>query len=265
MPRKRPPLTWIDCPGTHDGRTCGQQHDARKCKRHVDEEDGTLRPCGNFPRRNSGLEVCDYHGGRTPNALRGAEQRLAAKRIEDARLSLGVPIDVSPTEAMLDLIREAAGNVVFYRARIQHLDQLVGPAPPLPPLASDDTTAPAAELHAAIAGRVDPANWKAERHVLVRMYDDERDKLARWCKDARQMGVEEHRLELEQERGRQLAAVIEGTLTALLATLLGLRSVFAEREIADVYERAVREVWSREVPQIVTTQVGQVRGVQPSS
>src|SRR4051812_569979 len=66
-----------------------------------------------------GFGSCRKHGGNTRNHRKQAEQ----EHLREAARKLGVPKDVDVETAMLDLIREAAGNVDFYRSLVQELEQ----------------------------------------------------------------------------------------------------------------------------------------------
>ena len=56
--------------------------------------------------------VCHKHGGRAPQVKAAAARRVAE---QEAGTHLGIPLDVEPHEAILDLVREAAGNVALLR------------------------------------------------------------------------------------------------------------------------------------------------------
>lgn len=203
-----------------------------------------------------GGTVCNLHGGKSPQAKKAAARRLATADALAELDRLGVPLDVEPAEAMLAMVAEAAGNVAFLRRRVQDLDQLLaGPEgndilAVLGGTGGELTEVPAGPP--AIAGRVDPRNWKAERHILVAMYDDERERLVRWAKACRDAGVDERRLVLAEAQGQQLAAVLQGTLAALLALVVRL----VESGTATAGE--VRAVWASEVPAIVRAQIAAV-------
>lgn len=197
-----------------------------------------------------GGTVCAMHGGKTPQVARAAQRRLALGEAMSELTKLGVPIDVEPADAMLDMVREAAGNVAFLRSRVQELDQLLaGPdgneiIAVLGGTKGDDPL----EIPGgppAIAGRVDPRNFRAERHVLVVMYDEERERLVRWAKACRDAGVDERRVQLAEDQGRVLATVLRGALEGALQLVA---SVLAG---APDLAAAVRERWHAEVPALV--------------
>jgi hypothetical protein len=186
-----------------------------------------------------------------------ANQRRAAAKLQQELRSVGVEVDDAPlAEVALGLVRVWRGTELFLRQRVQELDQmLAGPH-------GEDILAVlggggkegreiAAKAPQAIAGRTDPGNWKADRHVLYAMWEDASDRVMRYVKQCRDAGIEEARLELEQEKVRQLAEVISGTLRAVLALVLDV----VRSSGATAAEGAVREAWTREVPGIVRAQI----------
>lgn len=213
-----------------------------------------LTPCTNSPLH--GHHLCHMHGI-NGEARAKAARNVATQKLERAVAMLGVPIAPRPiSEVGLEQVYEAAGNVECYRARIQELDQMT--------LESRQAEAALAMLGgggkegreisakapAGIYGRVDPRNWKAERHVVVGMYDDERDRLMRFVKLCRDAGVEEARLELEQEQASQVTAVLRGAFGTLLDRILAAAEAAGLAEFA----ATVRVLWRDEVPAIVREQ-----------
>lgn len=206
-----------------------------------------------------GGTVCASHGGRAPQVQRAAARRLALGEAIAELHQLGHPIDVEPADAMLAMVQEAAGNVAFLRARVQELDQLTRESRELEAALAvlggggKESVEIAQRAPAGIYGQVDPRNWKAERHVVVAMYDDERERLVRWAKACRDAGVDERRVQLAEDQGRQLAAVLRATLEAALSLVVAILEPAAAT--------TVRERWSAEVPGIVRREIGRVTGV----
>ena len=205
-----------------------------------------------------GGTVCASHGGRAPQVQRAAARRLALGEALAELDRLGRPIDIDPSEAMLEMVREAAGNVAFLRSRVQELDQLTRESreaeEALVALLGGGSEARevSARSPAGIYGRVDPRNFRAERHVLVAMYDDERERLVRWAKACRDAGVDERRVQLAEDTGRMIADVLRGALAGALSVVVAL----LEPEQAS----AVREAWSAEVPAIVRAEIAKATG-----
>lgn len=72
---------------------------ARKCK----ATNRAGQPCGNWAL-NGGL-VCKFHGGKTPQAVRGAQLRLAAAKAEKLLVRAGRPVG-DPLSELLVLASE---------------------------------------------------------------------------------------------------------------------------------------------------------------
>jgi hypothetical protein len=192
-------------------------------------------------RPHPGSNVCVKHGGGARQVRAAAKRRLALGEAVAELDRLGIPVEVDPSEAMLAMVHEAAGNVAFLRMRVAELEQ--GGRLTRNYDADDVVSAIAEEENPrpSIAGRVDPKNWKAERHVLVAMYDDERERLVRWSKACRDAGVEEHRVALAEKQGQMLAEVLRDFLASLSGALIA----------AGLAQEIIRRVFSQDVPPLV--------------
>lgn len=196
---------------------CGQPHTTRfgrpSCTHH--KHDGT--PCLKEPLK--GGAMCRSHGGTEGKQRAAAEKRLAFAAVrKEAFDSFGGSLDVSPTEAMLAMVREAAWNVAFLRSLVEVLRPQLEDGGPVVIDEEGVTQVPAAWVGAGIAARIDPENFKAEAHVLVRMYDRERDRLVKYAKLCRDAGVEEGRLKVYEEQGRWLTQTLDLVFTELQLT-----------------------------------------------
>ncbi len=183
-----------------------------------------------------GATVCRYHGGAASHVRRAAARRLALGEAMAELSRLGRPIDVEPAEAMLEMVREAAGNVAVYRMLVQSLHPAVDEAPGG---LGDDVDA--LELGRGLAGRVDPANWKAAPHVWVELYDAEREKLVRWSKACRDAGVDERQLELAE----RTVSLIEAGYRVLINHMVGWAESWAPDGAAEL-RGELMPVWVRE-------------------
>jgi hypothetical protein len=156
-----------------------------------------------------GIGRCKRHGGKTPSHQAHAQVEII-KRTADR---LGVPRDVEPSQGILEMVCEAAGNVEFYR-------QLVADLPTHP---KDDTlTIEDDEPHwqrgdPGIYGRTYHQSGiptgEAKRHILVQMYDEERDRLERYIKDALAAKVDERRVVLAEAEAKELFAAVGAAMT----------------------------------------------------
>jgi hypothetical protein len=100
---------------------------------------------------------------------------------------MGVAVRIDPEQALIEQVWESAGNVAFLRARVQALTEVAR-----------------------------PSRWgKTEAHVFVRMYDAERDRLARICKLALDAGIAERAITLAEQQADAMVTVVNRVLDAL--------------------------------------------------
>lgn len=186
---------------------CGEEHTG--CAAH--SRGGG--PCRNRPMR--GQRVCKMHGGRAPQAKAAAERRLEREAVEAEMTRLGVPLDVDPEEALLGLVREAAGNVAFLRGLVAELKP--GVAKMAVALAEGDDGVKirlAAPEQGYVAGPDDPEKFTAKPHVLVVLYGEWCDRLAQYAALALRAGVEERRVRLAERDADQLMTAVVAALDA---------------------------------------------------
>lgn len=189
---------------------------ALTCTAHVRRDGVVVGPCLRFPRRGSG--VCHRHGGGSQQSKDAADRRVALSNATEELVHLGGSLDVDPSEAMLAMVQEAAFNVALYR----RLVQLLRIDPDNPPETMDEgewadavaAIAPDWQL-ASIAGRLSPTDWKTGPHALVKMYDDERDRLMKWSKMCRDAGVDERMTRVAETAGSYLVRALDVLLPML--------------------------------------------------
>ena len=164
---------------------CGQPH--AKCTGH--RRDGA--PCGS-PRMH-GQTICRMHGGKAKQNLNAAARRLEDEVARAAVVTLGLPVDISPSDALLDEVRRTAGHVFWLLAKVQSED---GGA--FVPMKSEDSH---------------PGNGL--QSVWYRTYQAERAHYVNVCAQALKAGVEERRVKLAEAQGEQVAGVIRAILADL--------------------------------------------------
>jgi hypothetical protein len=74
-------------------------------------------------RPHPGTTKCVKHGSGAPQVRAAAKRRLALGQATAELDRLGIPVEVDPSEAMLAMVHEAAGNVAFLRMRVAELEQ----------------------------------------------------------------------------------------------------------------------------------------------
>ena len=197
-----------------DAETCGAQR--------ANQPPGTL--CNNVAGERTqhlGVGRCYLHGGSTETHNKAAQVELARRACD----RLGIPIEVSPVEAILNAVYESAGNVEFYRSLVAQLpvhpedDEIVG---------VNDKGSPIYKRgEAGIYGRTYHVSGiptgEAKKNILVQMYDEERDRLAKYVHEAVTLGIEERRVQLEENRAVEVFRAV-----TLAFAAMGLESRFSE-------------------------------------
>lgn len=198
---------------TKDGDVlhCGQTHDPAKCKAHKllreDPADRAsrivgVRQCGLPPVR--GATVCHMHGGKAPTVKAKGERRVAEQKAAEAVKTYGLPLDVSPTDALLDEVRWTAGHVAWLRERVQEIEQAN--------LVWGKTKT---DEHLATEFPGVNTTEAAVPNAFLDLYMKERAHLVRVCSDAIRCGIEERRVRLAEKQGALLADVIRAILSDL--------------------------------------------------
>ena len=154
-----------------------------------------------------GATVCRMHGGSSPQARAAAARRVQEEKAAKAAQRLAQPITTDPSQALLDLVSSAAGEVAYWRARvdeIQHRDEKRLTSGLTKITEGKDrggvTTLRTVETIAAIEYRM----WTAAQ-----------DRLAQYATAALRAGVEERRVRIAEDQGALVAQVIRRILDRL--------------------------------------------------
>jgi hypothetical protein len=155
----------------------------------------------------NGQLVCDTCGGRAPQAKAKAVVRISEQRAIRAVETYGLPLDVSPGDALLDEVRYTAGHVAWLRERIRELENrdLVWGM-------TEQTEKNATEFTGT------DTTYGAVPNVWVDLYMRERKHLVDVAKAAIAAGIEERKVRLAEQQGALVAAVIRGILADLKLT-----------------------------------------------
>ncbi len=176
----------------------------------------TRIPCGQPAGKGTnhlGFGPCDDHGGNLETvAMRAADNRANAELAK-----LGMPLNINPAKALLGLVQEAAGNVAYYRTKVQEL--------------GDALTVP---------DRIKTEETKA----VLRLYNEERDRLAKFSKLCVEVGVSERLMRIEMQQAENMTAIIRVIIKKMelgpvkeLEALQNARQEFmnlAAREVIDM-------------------------------
>lgn len=206
---------------------CGEPH--VRCSGH--RKDG--KPCGQPPM--SDQTVCRKHGGKAPQNLAAAERRRAERQALVAAESFGLPREVDPHTALLEELHRAAGAVQWLSAIVADLEQ------------ESIVWGKVKETHGTQLekGTDNGVTKAAAVNVYVRLWQEERDRLAKVAKTCVDVGIEERRVRLAESAGQQLAAVIRSVLSQL--GLSDEQTVLANRVVPVELRRAATDVVPGEV------------------
>lgn len=185
---------------------CGKPHPA--CDKH--RKDG--QPCGTAPV--DGTTTCRMHAGK---ALSVVKQEVAAKR---ALAVLDLDMDADPLDELLTEVSRSAAAVRWLADKVNELEDR--------------------EITHGITRTVQKADGSREVtaaaavNVWVKMWQDERDRLARVCKMTLDAGVDERRVRLAESHGRLIVDVIKATFVEL--------QIEQTQEVYDVVSRHLRAI-----------------------
>lgn len=156
-----------------------------------------------------GLTVCQWHGGATKAAQAKATRTLERNAAQAAATRFGVPIDTTPQQALLDEVQRAAGMVAYYGTKAEEIAHRDTAA-----LIRGVTREEAREGFQAGNTRV----IEAAPNMWLTLWNDERDRLVRVSAAAIKAGIEERRVQLAEQQGQLIAAVIRRVLDRLHLT-----------------------------------------------
>lgn len=157
--------------------------------RRSDDEKGQGRkgePCRQAKGKGTnhlGFGRCWLHGGTS----KSGDQAAAKDRAIAELGKLGVQVEIDPQQALLQMVWEAAGNVSYLRGRVQQLEEIFG----------------ADHL------------GDAEPHVLVQLYAQERERLAKFSKIALDAGIAQRQLDLIERLADPIVVVVMAALEGL--------------------------------------------------
>lgn len=182
-----------------------------------------------------GATVCRTHGGSAPQVKAAAEQRLLERQALVAAEAFGLPREVDPHTALLEELHRTAGAVQWLGAIVADLQQ------------SEIAWGRVKETRGTELekGADKGTTYAAQTNAFVRLWQEERDRLAKVAKTCVDVGIEERRVRLAESAGQQLAAVIRAVLDRLELTD-GQRSL-AVQVVPDELRRLAGDVVTGQV------------------
>lgn len=147
-----------------------------------------------------GGTVCEYHGGKAPQVAAKARERIERAQAEAAAMKLGVPIETTPEQALLDRISSYAGIVAYFEARVQELDN------------ENLTWGKTKQVSGGVyAG----TTYEAGPPVVLKLYGEWSDRLERASIAAIKAGIDERKVKLAESQGTLVASAIRRILDRL--------------------------------------------------
>lgn len=220
-------------------KTCGTVHE--RCAGHTKNGPNAGKPCGKRPL--TGATVCASHGGAARQVRAAAARRTQEAEAARQVATLGLPRDVTPTDALLEEVRWTAGHVQWLRGKVAELEEREDESGDVEhPLVWGITKQKTGGEDYGTTEEAAPSIW----YVL---YAKERAHLVAVCQAAIKAGVEERRVRLAEQQGDLVALAITRILDALLTALItaGLAP-------------NLREVWDQTVPVVVPQQLRELAG-----
>jgi hypothetical protein len=166
-----------------------------------------------------GVGRCRRHGGATASHKDAAKLELAKRECE----TLGLAIETTPADALLRELWETSANVAYYRARVQQLPNEPTPGEYIPPEEGEKK----GHFVPGTPGVYGPTyhvsgipTGEAKPHILLVLYNQERDRLRQVCEAMLRANVEERRVRMAEADAAQ---ILEAQVRALIAMGLGDR------------------------------------------
>lgn len=155
---------------------------------------------------HKGFGRCSRHAGNTPSHRASAREKQARA----AATALGVRLEIDPAEGLLQCVWDAAGMAEWYRARVTELDTHPGEGQVIehrdgPRDGEKEFIPPAPAMYAPTYHANGSRTGRAEPHIFVRLWAEERDRYERASKAALDAGVAQRLLDLAWDTARRLA------------------------------------------------------------
>lgn len=205
------PITGRPCKNTlyGGGQTCSAHTpDGDKRKPLPPDEvrcAGTNKETGEGCRMRAvaGAAVCAHHGGGAPQVRAKAKERDTLKKARAMVDTYGLPIEITPEQAILAEVHRTAGHVAWLEQQVRELDpgDLIWGVTRVKEGGEDRGT-----------------TREAAVHVWLKLYRDERAHLAKVSADAIRVGIEDRRVKLAETQGAMVANAIRAILADLKLT-----------------------------------------------
>jgi hypothetical protein len=171
--------------------------ESRRCRAH----NRAGQQCGRYAAR--GQLVCRAHGAASPQAKAAAARRLADAAALEACDKLGVPVQASPSAALVGALHRALGRALYFGAREAGLTERE---------LTFGTTRVVARRDAQGNRVVREAVEESGVNTWTRLRRDEEDRVARIAAEIARLGIEATQVRLSQQQANLMRQVVEGAL-----------------------------------------------------
>jgi hypothetical protein len=177
---------------------------------HRDDPDRVIRergePCHQLPRH--GQEVCKFHGGNNPDALRLAKKRETEKKAQLQIKKLGLPLHPEPishTEALIWLVSSKYAEVCWLREKVAKI-----PDPELVWGVTSDK----------VGGHDGGTTSAATPNIWWEMLRKAEDQLVKFATAAHAAGVDDAMVDIAKARGMMMGAFLDALMDNLKTSLI---------------------------------------------
>lgn len=135
-----------------------------------------------------------------------------------AVVEFGGKMDVTPGEALLDLVQHKAAECHYWRAKVLTIEELIGPESVGGLMEVERTSGSGNMGPAGRWGEQEQTKWQVVIHVWYQLLRNcERD-LAAYCAAAMRAGVEERAVRVAESLGMQMLGALEEVMHELRLT-----------------------------------------------
>lgn len=183
--------------------------------------------------KHLGTGPCGLHGGNLPPVVKRGMRVLADQRLRAELAAFAVPLEgpVDPQQVVLQMVREAAGNVAWLGARVRELstkddeldletgeDKEPGPGHGAKSWAGMTGYSRGAGL---FGPRID-VDKEGDEHIvgedvrgMVKLYGEWSDRLVKYAKMALDAGIAKAQVEAAKEQGQTIVIIVNRVLATL--------------------------------------------------
>lgn len=172
------------------------------------KKSGGQKQCPNLAMQ--GQNICQVHGGKAPQNLAKAKERITEQRAAELVATYGRKIETTATEALLDEVKWTFGHVAWLRERVQEIETGAEPGA--------ENALVWGVTKKKTGGEDYGTTEEAVPNIFLRLYQQERTHLTKVCEAAIRAGIEERRIRLAEQEGALVAQAIRAILADLQLT-----------------------------------------------